>query len=229
MRSILSVVPATLVLLWSLESCGDGPADAPKTIMTVPGKLLFHEEFTKPLSDTVWPKGKGKWEIVNGAVRVAQVEADMHAAVKRHPLEFHNSVIQYQFKLDGAKATTLSLNGSKGHVCRVLINATGFSVKKDNDKKGKEKGAILDTVNVAVKPGVWHTMQVEIFDKEMLAQLDGQDIAYGSHPGIDMPLTSVGLTVGGETVSFKNLRVWDAVVNKDWPATRAKLLAARKK
>ncbi len=34
-----------------------------------------------------------------------------------------------------------------------------------------------------------------------------------------------GLTVGGESVSFEDLRILEATAKDDWPATKAKLAA----
>ena len=47
--------------------------------------------------------------------------------------------------------------------------------------------------------------------------------AFGSHNGIDVKKTNFGLTVGGGSVSFKDLRVWEALPNQAWEATRARL------
>jgi hypothetical protein len=65
--------------------------------------------------------------------------------------------------------------------------------------------------------------------KDMVARLDGKDVAFGSHDGLVVPKASVGFTVQGESVSFKNLRVYEGTPLKSWEETRAKLQAERKK
>jgi hypothetical protein len=35
-----------------------------------------------------------------------------------------------------------------------------------------------------------------------------------------------GFTINGQSVSFKNLRVWEATPNKSWAETKAKLASA---
>jgi hypothetical protein len=167
---------------------------------------------------------------VDGAIRGSELKADMHGAVTRHAMPFRNVVLQYAFKLEGARQTTLSINLAKGHLCRVLINPSGFTVRKDDsDKKsGPDKAVILETRNVPIKPGAWHTLVIELHGKEMLASLDGKEVAFGEHPALDVDKANFGLTVAGESVSFKDLRVWEALPNKTWETTKAKLTAARK-
>lgn len=218
------------VLLLPLLCANTLTADPPvplKTLMTERGKLLLADDFKKPLGSD-WFGKKGKWEIVDGALRGTERPEDMHGAVRRHTLAQHSLVIQYDFKLDGARQTTLSINGEKGHVCRVLIRPTGFTVQKDKDKKDtSSKPVALDTCQTAIKPDEWHTLLVEIHGEEMLACLDGKQVAFGSHKGIDVKKTNFGLTVAGESVSFRNLRVWEGQANPSWKTTKAKLLAQK--
>jgi len=204
------------------------PAE-PKTLMTERGKLLFGDDLNQPLGKD-WKTAKGKWEVVDGTIRGSELKADMHGAATRHDLPAQNVVIQYSFKLEGAKGTSLSINDDKGHCCRVSIDATGFAVRKDShDKNVADKAAVLEKKDVAIKPGVWHTLVVEIQGKEMLASLDGEAVAFGANDTIDVQKKNLGLTVAGESVSFKGLRVWEATPNKSWEATRAKLVEARAK
>ena len=182
--------------------------------MTERGKLLLSDNFDKPLGKQ-WRQGKGKWEVEGGALTGTELKADNHGAVIRHPLPFRNAVIQYSFKLDGARQTTLSINTAKAHLCRVLINAEGFTVRKDDtDKDGPDKAVILEAKKGVIKPGQWHTIVIEIHGKEMLASLDGKEIAFGAHDMLDTEKANLGLTVVGASVSFKDLRVWEANSNK---------------
>lgn len=226
-RLLLALLTAAAAPAGGLAT-GD-PTPEPKPLMTERGKLLLRADFSQPPGKD-WSQNKGKWEVVDGALRAAQLKSDQHAAVMRHPLPAQNVIIQYAFKLDGVRVTTLSINGVKGHVCRVLLRPSGLTVQKDKDKKkAGDKALLLDNCETPLKPGTWHTLLVEIQGKEMVASVDGKHVAFGAHDGIDVKRANFGLTVGGESVSFKDLRVWEALPSKSWDATRAGLLKARPK
>lgn len=201
----------------------------PKTLMTERGKLLLSEDFSKPLGKD-WKQNKGKWELSEGGIKGSELKADMHGAVIRHDVKFDSAVIQVSFKLEGAKQFTISVNAEKGHLCRALVNTAGFTVKKDSlDHNKTDKPAILQRIETPISPAVWHTIVFEIKGKEILASLNDKHVAFGSHPGLDRKKGNIGLTVAGESVLFKNLRVWEGLPNPGWEATRAKLEATRSK
>jgi hypothetical protein len=229
MHLIRTLILVAGVAALGLSTTAAEPAKEPRTLLTERGKLLFSDDLNQPLGRE-WRAAKGKWEVVDGAVRGTELKADMHVAVTRHAMDFRNVVIQYSFKLDGTGMTTLSINASKGHLCRVLVTPTGFTVRKDDtDKMGPDQAVVFETRNVAIKPGEWHTLLIEIHGKEMLASLDGKELAFGEHEALDQAKANFGFTVRGESASFKDLRVWEALPNKNWEATKARLLEARKK
>ena len=67
---------------------------------------------------------------------------------------------------------------------------------------------------------------VEILGQEMLASIDGDKIGFGANELIGTEKANFGLVVSGQTASFKNLRVWEALPNKNWSETKAKLASA---
>ncbi len=201
------------------------PVGVPATRMLVPGKSLLSDDLAVSLGKE-WKVAKGKWDASDGAVRVAELPADMHGAVARRDVPLKAAVVAYEFKFDGAKVTSLSVNGPKGHVCRVLVRPNGFTVQKDDQdgKKGDDKAVPLATVETPVKAGEWHTLVIELRGADLLATLDGKHTAYGSHPAIDTGRTNLGLTVSGDSASFRKLRVYEAeAVRPDWESTRAGL------
>ncbi len=223
------VLMAVVVGLLCAPAFAAEPAEL-KTLMTERGKQLVADDFAKGLGDG-WKAGKGKWENVDGALQGVEVKDDMHAASVRRNVAFHDAVVQYSFKLDGVKTTTFSINGAKGHICRVIVRPNGFIVQKDDQDgpDGPDKAMALDTCKVEIKPGEWHTLVIELSGKEMLARLDDKYVALGSHDTFDVDKKNVGLTVSGESVSFKDLKMWEATPAKDWETTKAKLLEERKK
>ncbi len=224
MRRLISTLTFAL-LLPGFAAAQERPV---KTLMTEPGKVLHREDLSQTAGKG-WTKAKGKWEVVDGGLRGAELKSDMHGAVMRLPQAFTSAVIQYDFRLEGAKQTSLSINATKGHLCRVVINAEGFQVQKDKSKTiADDKPAVLDRCKVAITPKEWHTLTVELRGKEMLATLNGKHIAFGAHDGIDAPKANIGLTVAGESVSFRNFTIWEAEANPAWESTRARLLETRK-
>jgi len=216
---------AILTILTMRTGVGqEAPGPSIPPLMSVPGKLLYSDDFSKPFGKQ-WRVGKGKWEVVDGVMRGAELTSDMHGAVARHEMPFDNVIIQFSVKFDGAKSTSLSINKSNGHLSRVRITPSDLTVQKDDQdgKKGSDKALVLDSRKVKLAPGEWHTVLVELQGTEIVASLDGKTVAFGTHGSIEGPKANFGLTVAGEAVSFKNLRVWDASASKNWPATREKL------
>lgn len=198
--------------------------DLPKTLMTERGKLVFSDDLNK----TAWKAGKGKWEIADGAMRGAELKADMHGAVARKPLKFQDAVIQYDVRLDGCKTTSFSINDAKEHVARVMITPAGFRAQKDDhDHDGPDKAKPFNQVALPIKLGTWHTVLIEIKGEEMIATVDGKS-SFGSDPLIGTAKANFGFTVAGETASFRNLRVWEATANPAWEQNKKLISVATK-
>jgi hypothetical protein len=224
LRSPFSLVLALLV--FAVAGHAADSASDPKTLMTTRGKVLLSDDL-KDAELKGWKVAKGKWEIADGALRGAEVADDKHPGVIRHAAAFQNAVIQYEVKLDGAKMTTLSINDAKEHLCRVLINPTGFTVQKDDrDHEGPDKAVVFQRVEMPIKAGEWHTVVVEILGKEMLASIDGQKTGYGEHERIGDAKANLGFTIAGQTVSYRNLRIWEAQPNSEWSTNKSKLAVA---
>lgn len=226
MHRIASSLLVVCVAQFAGVAAADEAGEA-KTLMTTRGKLIFSDAFDQPLVKE-WRVAKGAWNIADGAVQVRELKADNHGAAARRALPVANFVAQYSFKLDGAKTTTFSVNCPQGHCCRVLVTAAGLAVRKDSHDHNKtDKAVELDRQAVPIAPGVWHTLLIEVHGPEMLATLDGKTTAHGSHNSIAVVKSNIGLTVAGESVSFKDMQIWEAQPNSDWEAAKAKLLKGR--
>jgi len=202
--------------------------DLPKTLLTERGKELLADDFSKQPDKPDWRIAKGKWEVAEGALKCAEIKDDKHAGVMRRTLAFKDAVFQFDFKLDGAKALSLSINDAKEHVCRVAISPAGFRAQKDDhDHEGPDKAVPFEQKSATLNDGKWHTMVVEILGDTIAATLDGTATSFGSHELIGTPKANFGFTVGGESAWYRNLKVWEATPNKDWDATKAKLATAK--
>jgi Domain of Unknown Function (DUF1080) len=194
----------------------------PPTLMTQRGALAYSSDLNAPL-DSGWKVAKGDWKIVDGVLSGTELEADHHGAVARYAMAFKDIIIQYEVKFGAGKATSLSINDAKGHICRISLSPKGFTASKDDhDHDGPNKGVTLGTKALKLEADAWHTVLLELRGSEMLARVDDQVIV-GQNPEIDVEKANFGLTVGGQGVSFRNLRVWEALPNVNWAETRAKL------
>ena len=97
--------------------------------------------------------------------------ADKHAAAARHEFKFDDAVLELDFKFDGAKTVSLSINDAKNHLCRVQVLPDRFRVMKDDHDgpKGPDKGQVLAEKQIELKPGAWHRIRVEFKGPQMTA------------------------------------------------------------
>ena len=195
--------------------------------MLQPGKLVVSDDLSQPFSKD-WFANKGKWDVVDGVMcrRITRRHARRRAA-QRQVRQRHRAVrVQVRRGHDGV----LEHERRAGpRLPRARFTPAGFTVIRDKDKTNSGKPIEMDTCKIDLKPGTWHTMVVEMAGKDMLARLDDKAVAFGSNPGLTTPKASVGFTVKGDSMSFKNLRVYKGTPLKAWEETRAKLTAERKK
>jgi hypothetical protein len=228
-----------LLLLTSLLALTLAQAQTlePRTLMTLRGDAVLTDDLSG-LGKDGWKPGKGDWQIVGGALQGAEVITDRHAATYRRNFKFQDAVIEFQFKLAGAKLATLSLNDATGHVARVLMDAKGFYARQDDhDRDGPGKAVNFNRVDVSLEPDRWYTMLIEIRGSEMLARLVTDDmlpvermmVSYGEAKLIGNTKTNFGFTVSGTTASFRNLRLSRALENPDWAATKKQLAMLQKR
>jgi hypothetical protein len=202
-----------------------GTKDDPSPILSERGKLLFSDDFSEPTGSR-WTTRVGDWKVADGVLTGSEREADQHGAVARHAIPMKDAIIQFQFKLDGTKGISLSVNDAKEHVCRLMVNPRGFSLRKDDhDHAGPDKAKVFETRTLMIKPGEWHTALVEMRGGEMVAQIDDLKPSFGEDELIKADKANFGFTVAGQSASFRNVRVWEALPNPAWSATKAKLSA----
>ncbi len=199
----------------------EAPADLASRL-SLRGKLLFSEDFGGAEVPADWKKSKGEWTIADGALRGKELAADKHAAVIKHPLPAKDFLLQFSFKLDGAKQATCSFDG-KGHICRVILTPQGFTLRRDVPKNGDEKPQTLAKGAVELKAGEWHRLLIEIRGREFLAQVDDKVVAFGEHDGVALDKSTFGFPVSGESFAVDSVRLWESLPNPNWPAEKAKL------
>lgn len=192
-----------------------------KPLLGVPGKLIYENALAGVPEG--WSAAIGKWEAADGVLRGAEQAADKHGAVVRRKMPLQDFILQYDVKLDGAKGSSLSINDPKGHLARIAVAAKSVRVTKDDhDKDGPDKPEVFGNLKADFQPGAWITVRMEIVGDTMLAQAGGI-AAFGTHEQLAGPKANLGLTVAGESASFRNFKVWEATRNPAWEAVKAAL------
>lgn len=195
---------------------------AEKPLLAVAGKVLYENKFDSQ-QGAQWKSPKGAWEVAGGVLRGSEKPEDKHGAVTRLPDKLSDFVFEYEFKLEGAKATSLSLNAAKGHLARIAITPSSVAIQKDDmDHEGPDKALVFARFAVDFQPGVWHKVRMEMVGDTLLGKVDDL-VAWGAHEQFKQERTAPGLTVGGQSVEFRNLKVSEASLNPAWPEVQATL------
>jgi hypothetical protein len=223
-----SFVSWSLLGFVSLAHFATARAETPKLapVMTEAGATISDDSFAQALPKT-WRAAKGTWVVEGGVLRGTEVKAEQHQAVVRHPLTVANAVIAFSFRLGQSRQISLSVNDAKEHVCRVIINANGFTVQKDDhDHAGPDKAVVFARVAMALDANAWHTAVVEMHGAELVAQIDAAShIGFGAHALLDRPKANFGFTSAGGTAEFRDVKVSEAKPRADWAETKRRLAA----
>ncbi len=192
---------------------------APKPLMSKPGELLLEDDFENGAYSKDWFRITGKFDVSGGQLKCAELPADMHhselSTGPKGPLKTRDFVIQFSFKLDGAKMLGVGLETPQGHVARALATPDGFEIMKWGGKK--------DVRKVSFAPLSWHTALVEVHGAEMLAQIDDLPPLYLIDEGLKVDKPRLVLINYGQHAWFDNVKVWKAEADETWPARRAQL------
>jgi hypothetical protein len=217
---------ALLALAPTLGAADAKPASPPATLLAQPVAPLVVDALTAGSEMGRWLSTKGKWERRPDGLRGEEVEADKHNAVNRLGQPLGDFVFACEFRFDGAKGFSFSVNDPKEHLTRVLLTPTSFTARKDDrDKKGPDVAITYLTEAVKLDPGTWHSLVVEMVGDTFVATLDGKVTAVGTHELFRGAKVSPGFTVDGAAATFRNVALWSArpEPKTDWKARRETL------
>ena len=110
--------PVVLALFAFGLALAAGAADKP--LLAIPGKVIYESKLDAAPA-APWLMPKGKWELAEGVWRGSEKPEDKHGAVARLPNKLADYVIEYEFKFEGGKAHSLSINAAKEHMARISI------------------------------------------------------------------------------------------------------------
>lgn len=212
----MKVTTLLFLSLASLVSAADKP------LLAIPGEVIYQSKLdTAPAAP--WKAAKGQWELKDGVLRGAELAADKHGAVSRLPNKLSDFVIEYEFKFEGARTTSLSINAVKDHMARINITPKSVTVQRDdNDHEGPDKAIIFARFQTELSPGTWHKVRMEMVGDTLLGQVDDLT-AWGSNDLFKTDKMSPGFTVGGQSVDFRNFSIRAATLNPEWESVKATL------
>lgn len=195
---------------------------ADKPLLAIPGAVIFESKLdTAPSAP--WKSAKGQWELKEGVLRGSELAADKHGAVTRLPNKLSDFVIEYEFKFDGARTTSLSINAVKDHMARISISPKSVTIQRDdNDHGGPDKAVIFARFPTELAQGVWHKVRLEMVGDTLLGQVN-ELTAWGSSDLFKTEKANPGFTVGGQSVDFRNFTLRTATLNPEWEAVKATL------
>jgi hypothetical protein len=204
-------------------------ADAPATLLAQPDKEIVNDQLTKDAKAAAWKVAKGKWERTTEGTRVEEIPADKHGAVSRVTQDLQDLVIAFEFRLDGAKSVSLSINATKDHMARVSITPTTLRVQKDDhDHDGPDKAVVFLTAAQPFEAGTWHRVVLEMVGDTMVATIDDKLSAFGRDPLFLTPKVNPGFTSAGQSATFRNFTLWSAKpeAKASWKETSVKVAEA---
>ena len=194
---------------------------AEQPLLAIPGKVIVECKLdAAPVAPWVMPKGK--WELVEGVVRGSEKPEDKHGAVARLPNKLADYVIDYEFKFEGGKAHSLSINAAKEHMARIMITPQFVSVLRDGSHDGTRKPDLYARFAVNFAAGSWHKVHMEMVGDTVLGKVD-ELVAWGSSDAFKQDRFGPGLTVAGQSADFRNLSVREATLNPEWEKVKATL------
>ena len=206
-------------------------ADAPATLLAQPDKEIVSDALTKDAKGAEWKIAKGKWERAADGIHVEELPADKHGAAGRVTTKLQDFVAAFDFRLDGAKSISISINDAKEHVARVMITPTSLRVQKDDhDHDGPEKSIIFLNQAQAFEAGSWHSVVLEMVGDTMVATIDGKISGFGSDDLFKAEKANPGFTCAGQSATFRNFVIWSAKAEPKatWKETSVKIAEAMK-
>lgn len=207
--------------------------------------VTFAKSIDRSVHPGTWTEGwrvmNGTWTQVDGGIR-GIVKPKVYPAATLHlPLVYQDVIIEVEVRLDDIPlddppkhdsngAGVVLREGNAAHIASARLGKSGLSAGKDKTKAREVKGTVVadDEVSfgkqaLTIKPGEWHTIVIEVLGEDMLSTVDGGSPVFGSHPVMGLPkgILSFGTP---RSVSYRNLRVFEALPNPAWETNQRELL-----
>ncbi|MEO2036903.1 MAG: hypothetical protein ABGZ35_32915 [Planctomycetaceae bacterium] len=216
-----------LMLSISATAVAETPTP-PDVLMCTPGELIFSEDFNPETVSDRWGF-KADFALRDGALlRTDVAPAESKRVFLKNP-SFHNTIIQFDFKLSGKTTDLRLVTGSGGGYNSVTqIRPDHFQVNTPVDRDAGIVPAHLGECIRKLRPSQWQTMTIEYWNDEIVAHLSDNEFVIGRHPIIDRTRKYFAFQFDLPGTSIDNVRVWKATGQRDsWTKTRKKLAMAQ--
>jgi hypothetical protein len=221
------IVSLLCAFVTSATAVAETPAP-PKGLMCTPGELIFSEDFDPATVSDRWGF-KADFALRDGALLRTDVDPTESKRVFLKDPSFHNTIIQFDFKLSGRTTDLRLVTGSGGHYNSVTqIHSNHFQVNTPVDRDAGFVPAQLGECIRKHRPGQWQTMTVEYWNDEIVAHLGDNEFVVGRHPIIDRTRKYFAFQFDLPGASIDNVRAWKATGQRDgWAEARRKLAMAQ--
>ena len=223
-RLILSLLCISVI---SKTASAETPTP-PDTLMCTSGEIIFSEAFDPATVSDRWGF-KAAFALRDGALLRTHVDPTETRRVFLKDASFHNTIIQFDFKLSGQTTDLRLVTGSGGHYNSVTqIHPDYFQINTPVDREVGIVPAQLGECTREPRPDQWQTMTVEYWNDEIIAHLSDNEFVLGKHPIIDRTRQYFAFQFDLPGASIDNVRVWKATGQRDdWTETRKKLAIAQ--
>lgn len=219
----------SLLCLTTLSTAADAETPAlPDAWMCIPGELLFSESFDPKTVSERWGF-KADFALRDGALLRTNVNPSETKRVFLKDPSFHNTIIQFDFKLAGKTTDLRLVTGSGGGYNSVTqIRLDHFQVNTPVDRDAGMVPAHLGECARKLRRNQWQTMTVEYWNDEVVAHLGTKEFVIGRHPILDRTRRYFAFQFDLPGASIDNVRVWQASGQRDnWSKTRNELAMAQ--
>ena len=215
------------VFVISTPATAEPPAP-PISLMCTPGELVFSDDFDPATVSDRW-FFKAEFALRDGALLRTNVDLTETKRVFLKDPSFHNTIIQFDFKLAGQTTDLRLVTGSGGGYNSVTqIHPEHFQVNTPVDRDAGFVPAQLGECVRKPRPDEWQTMTVEYWGDEIVAHLSDNEFVVGRHPIIDRTRQYFAFQFDLPGASIDNVRVWQATGQRShWGETRKRLAAAQ--
>lgn len=228
--NIVTTIPLYFLLSFfavSASATAENPAP-PETVMCVPGELIFSEDFAPETVSERWGF-KADFALRDGALLRTNVDPTETKRVFLKDSSFHNTIVQFDFKLSGKTTDLRLVTGSGGGYNSITqIYREHFQLNTPVDRDAGIVPAVLGECVRKLRLDQWQTMTVEYWDDEIVAHLNEKEFVTGRHPIIDRTRKYFAFQFDLPGAAIDNVRVWKATGQlENWPETRSKLTAVQ--